>query len=81
MAGLLSRVQWKVTILAVVENVLFAVAIMAPPGFDAGCETPDDENSENNMSGSVEDEREKGGRRKDTKDQDGKDRLRADLSE
>jgi hypothetical protein len=81
MAGLLSRVQWTVTILAVVESVLFAVAIMAPPGFDGGCETPDDDNSENNMSGSVEDEREKGGCPEDAKDQEGKDRLRADLSE
>jgi len=64
----------------ILKATLLPVEVIALPGFDNGCETPDEENSKNNIRRGVENEREKEGCRKDAKNQDGKDGVRGHLS-
>jgi hypothetical protein len=65
----------------ILKATLLRVEVIALLGFDNGRETPDEENSKNNIRRGVENEREKEGCRKDSKDQDRKDGVRAHLSE
>jgi len=60
---------------------LLPVEVIALLGFDNGCETPDEDNSKNNIRRGIENEREKESCRKDPKNQDGKDGVRGHLSE
>jgi hypothetical protein len=65
----------------ILKATLLRVEVIALLGFDNGRETPDEENSKNNIRRGVENEREKEGCRKDSKDQDWKDGVREHLSE
>jgi hypothetical protein len=65
----------------ILKATLLRVEVIALLGFDNGRETPDEENSKNNIRRGIENEREKEGCRKDSKNQDWKDGVREHLSE